>query len=194
MPPITDSSDRRIVRTRRMLKEALISLMEEKDFEDITVQHIAERANINRATFYAHFEDIYALLAYIIKEGFMEVLNKRISDKKLNEEEAAHPRTLIIAVCDFLDELSRQCESKPVCRPCEAFLEANVKEVLREILLQRLKYTIIKEVELQATLLSWTIYGAAWERQARHQTTEPEVFVERVLPFITLMGLPTKAA
>lgn len=176
-----------------MLKESLISLMEEKDFEEITVQDIAERANINRATFYAHFEDIYALLAYIIKEGFMEVLDKRIVSKKLNEDEAAHPRTLIVAVCEFLDELSRQCESKPVCRPCEAFLEANVKEVLREILLQRLKYAVIKELELQTTLLSWAIYGAAWEWQSRHQTIAPEVFVERVLPFIALMGQPAKA-
>ena len=49
--------DPRITRTRKLIREALAALLAEKNFESITVQDIAERATVNRATFYAHFSD-----------------------------------------------------------------------------------------------------------------------------------------
>lgn len=54
--------DRRVRRTRRTLHEALISLVLEKDYEQITVQDILDRADVGRSTFYAHFRDKEALL------------------------------------------------------------------------------------------------------------------------------------
>src|SRR5260221_3050753 len=50
-------ADRRIQRTRRRLSGALIELVEEKRFDDITVQNVIERADVGRATFYTHFRD-----------------------------------------------------------------------------------------------------------------------------------------
>jgi AcrR family transcriptional regulator len=55
-------TDRRIARTRRLLQDALIELMSEKGYEATTVQEIIDRANVGRATFYAHFESKRALL------------------------------------------------------------------------------------------------------------------------------------
>ena len=49
--------DPRVKRTRQLLQQAFMSLMMEGRFRDITVQEIADRATVNRATFYAHFED-----------------------------------------------------------------------------------------------------------------------------------------
>lgn len=49
--------DRRVQRTRKMLEQALLELIEEKGYESITVQQITDRANIGRATFYVHFAD-----------------------------------------------------------------------------------------------------------------------------------------
>lgn len=54
--------DRRIARTRALLQDALISLMAEQGYEQTTVQQIIDRANVGRATFYAHFPDKHALL------------------------------------------------------------------------------------------------------------------------------------
>ena len=54
--------DRRIKRTRQMIRDALISLIKEKGFDSVTVQEIAERADINRSTFYFHYKDKYDLL------------------------------------------------------------------------------------------------------------------------------------
>jgi AcrR family transcriptional regulator len=54
--------DRRSLRTRRTLTEALVSLMVEKRYDTITVQEIIDRANVGRSTFYAHFLDKEDLL------------------------------------------------------------------------------------------------------------------------------------
>lgn len=62
--------DPRITRTRKLIRDALSSLLAEKNFESITVQDIAERATVNRATFYAHFTDKFALLDAMIRDDF----------------------------------------------------------------------------------------------------------------------------
>jgi AcrR family transcriptional regulator len=57
-----NKSDRRTRRTRKLLKEALVALMLERDYGRITVQDIVERANVGRSTFYMHYEDKEDLL------------------------------------------------------------------------------------------------------------------------------------
>lgn len=59
--------DRRIVRTRELLFDALLDLMIEKGYEAITVQDLINKANIGRSTFYAHFQDKDHLLSENIK-------------------------------------------------------------------------------------------------------------------------------
>lgn len=54
--------DRRIQRTRRLLHEALLSLIRERKYETITVQDVLDRADIGRSTFYTHFRDKDELL------------------------------------------------------------------------------------------------------------------------------------
>lgn len=69
--------DLRTKRTRKMILEAFISLVEEKGYEHVTVSDIASQAMINRATFYAHFKDKQDVYDYIFKEAvaqFMIVL------------------------------------------------------------------------------------------------------------------------
>ena len=64
--------DRRIRKTRNILKSSLAELMKEKDFKDITVKDIAERADINRGTFYLHYKDTYDLLEKVEDEIILE--------------------------------------------------------------------------------------------------------------------------
>jgi AcrR family transcriptional regulator len=54
--------DRRVERTQQLLRGALVSLIEEQGFEALTVQDIINRANVGRATFYAHFDNKEDLL------------------------------------------------------------------------------------------------------------------------------------
>jgi AcrR family transcriptional regulator len=54
--------DRRVQRTRQGLQEALVTLILEKGYEAVTIQDVIDRANVGRATFYAHFSDKENLL------------------------------------------------------------------------------------------------------------------------------------
>ena len=54
---MNDKADRRSQRTRRLLSEALVELIREKDYGAITVSDIIQRANVGRSTFYTHYRD-----------------------------------------------------------------------------------------------------------------------------------------
>lgn len=68
--------DRRVVRTRRALGAALVELMEARDFDDISVRQVLERARVGRATFYAHFRNKQDLLLSDA-ERFCEMMEAR---------------------------------------------------------------------------------------------------------------------
>jgi AcrR family transcriptional regulator len=55
--------DRRVARTQKLLRDALHSLIREKDYDSIVVKEILDRANVGRSTFYTHFRDKDELLA-----------------------------------------------------------------------------------------------------------------------------------
>ena len=60
--------DRRVLKSREAIKKAILELMAEKGFDDITIQDIADRANVNRGTIYLHYTDKFDLLDKIIEE------------------------------------------------------------------------------------------------------------------------------
>ncbi|MFC0297254.1 TetR/AcrR family transcriptional regulator [Geobacillus jurassicus] len=60
--------DRRILKSQEAIKKAVVELMAEKPFDDITIQEIADRANVNRGTIYLHYTDKYDLLDKLIEE------------------------------------------------------------------------------------------------------------------------------
>lgn len=68
------AEDKRIVKTRALLRATLQSLMTECSFETITVKQICERADVSRVTFYSHFPDKYALLNNL----YSDFLNKSL--------------------------------------------------------------------------------------------------------------------
>jgi AcrR family transcriptional regulator len=66
--------DRRIERTRRALRDALLALITEKGYDAVTVEDITERANLGRATFYLHYRDKEEVLL----EQFIELARDRV--------------------------------------------------------------------------------------------------------------------
>lgn len=68
------ATDRRILRTRQLLQGALLSLIREKGFEALSVQDIIDRANVGRATFYAHFDNKEDATVAAIDAGSAQML------------------------------------------------------------------------------------------------------------------------
>jgi AcrR family transcriptional regulator len=56
------TSDRRVARTRRTLREALVALIQERGWDGLSVQDVCARADVGRSTFYTHFADLEDLL------------------------------------------------------------------------------------------------------------------------------------
>lgn len=79
-----DPTDPRVQRTRKLLKDALIELAAKSGFDAVTVGDIVRRAKINRATFYRHYQDKYAL----VEEIFQEAMDQMRHDLKPPSESA----------------------------------------------------------------------------------------------------------
>ncbi len=70
---LPENQDLRIVRTRKMLREAMIALAIQKGFANITVNDIVGLAMVNRATFYRHYQDKYDLVESYLDELYTEL-------------------------------------------------------------------------------------------------------------------------
>ncbi len=81
------NQDRRIKYTKLVLKETLITLLKTKSISKITIKELCEQADINRSTFYAHYQDQYDLLKTIEKDFFLEIKNYLKKYQKNNKSE-----------------------------------------------------------------------------------------------------------
>ncbi len=66
----TKRDDRRTQYSKRVIKESLLELLQEKPLNKITVKELCDRADVNRSTFYAYYTDIYELHRKMVKEFF----------------------------------------------------------------------------------------------------------------------------
>ena len=66
-------TDRRSLKTQRILKEALAEMLTEKELRKITVQEVSDKADVHRVTFYKHFYDIYDLYEQLEKDVLSEL-------------------------------------------------------------------------------------------------------------------------
>lgn len=79
-----EKTDLRIIKTKKILFDALLKLMKKKNFEKIKISDICEEALINRSTFYAHFEDKYELLMALFEEQKVSLLEKLEDNENTN--------------------------------------------------------------------------------------------------------------
>ena len=92
--------DRRIRRTKRLLRQALAEIMNEKDFKDITVKEITDRADLNRRTFYFHYTDTYDLRNQI-EDELVEELKEAIAEFQPEQAEFSL-RPMLKKVFDYV--------------------------------------------------------------------------------------------
>ena len=190
-----DKLDPRTKRTRELLLQAFMQLLMTKSFDSVTVQEIADQATVNRATFYAHFSDKYALLDYAFAESFKKALYSKLPpDSKFSP---MNLQLLLQTVCGFLDELHTHCTSS-MGTQFDSLVEQQAKVHLYEFLLGWLREgklaqsTGLHNPELRATVTSWAIYGTAVRWSHSEQKESVEEFARQALPLI-LAGLVVPA-
>lgn len=67
-------NDLRIIKTRKLIRDAFVKLVDIKGFNGITINNIADMAMINRSTFYLHYTDKYDLLQQTMEEAIQNIL------------------------------------------------------------------------------------------------------------------------
>jgi AcrR family transcriptional regulator len=164
-----NEADPRVKRTRKLLVDAFFALLAEKGFQAISVQDIAERSTVNRATFYTHFEDKYALMDWVVRDTFREALARRMGAGA--SFSLANLHLLVVTVCEFLGQFHGHCMGgdRDLIRPS---VEAKVQEELYTFLLGWLEQAapaggpLAVKRETAASLMSWAIFGAGeeWSR------------------------------
>ena len=176
--------DPRIRRTRQLLHQALVNLLETKGFDKISVQDIAEAATVNRVTFYDHYTDKFALFESVVESRFNELLAQR--DVKFDGTCSSALTGIVLAICDYLAGVPGIDSDRQ--RLMEPHLESAVIAVVRRIVLDGLKQHPTDRpvpLEMVATAWSWAIYGAAqeWVRTPNRPPSE-----DIVGPLVTLVS------
>ena len=106
---MSNRNDRRVRKTKQSIRQGLINLMKKKKLSEITVTELTELVDINRATFYHHYRDIYDLFESIENELYDEFehtlnkynLNEQIRGKQTSPARQA-PLPLFLEVFQFL--------------------------------------------------------------------------------------------
>ncbi|MBZ5599925.1 MAG: TetR/AcrR family transcriptional regulator [Acidobacteriia bacterium] len=99
-PKAVKKTDRRVRRTRDALGDALVELMHEKPFAQITVQHVLDRAGVSRSTFYTHYRDKDDLFLSDV-EDFLEQMASLLSRRGEVSNRIAPVRELFAHVADW---------------------------------------------------------------------------------------------
>src|ERR1700679_961517 len=151
-----EATDPRILRSRQMLMEALARLLGRKEFDDISVQEIADEATLNRATFYLHYTDKNALLQAMTGARFRELIARR--GLSFSNCDGAL-RAIALGVCDYLAETTG-CPSQLTKMPLEGSIIPVVEDMFREGSANHVAAPGA-DPELVATAAAWAIFGAA---------------------------------
>jgi AcrR family transcriptional regulator len=179
-----EATDPRILRSRRMLMESLVRLLTKKEFDDISIQEIADEATLNRATFYLHYSDKNALLQAMTAFRFRDLIARR--GLSFTDCDGAL-RAIALGICDYLAETTG-CPSQLAKMP----LEGSVIPVVEGMFLEGAAHHEVApgvDPALLATTAAWAVFGAArrWlqtpdripaeEMAAKIETTVKPIFL-----------------
>ncbi|KAF9132514.1 hypothetical protein BGX30_012635 [Mortierella sp. GBA39] len=189
------NTDRRIVRTRLVIRDALTELIEEKGFEAVSVKDITTRANINRGTFYLHYRDKFDLLeqseAEVI-EGIIAIITKATSEDLETYRETGISVSLIVTVFEYIEE--HAAFLKAILGPKgDVSFQSQLKAMFRKNLLEKNLSPLIRKENLQVPAEYFLSYVSSahlgiiqqWLMSGRQETPAE---MARILSLLTRIG------
>ncbi|TBL71610.1 TetR family transcriptional regulator [Paenibacillus thalictri] len=192
-----NQNDPRVKRTRQLLIQSFMELLEhKKNIYSISVQDITDRATVNRATFYAHFEDKYAFLECWMKEKFQRKLAETLPNSSISNMSSL--RTLILTIFEFLALTRQYMIRTPENSQYEPLFEIAMQKELYQLLLKWLieesNGSVSRElVESTALVISWGILGTAVQWSRNPQNRRAEDMVRDVLVIVAAGLAPVMA-
>ncbi|MFC5602671.1 TetR/AcrR family transcriptional regulator [Sporosarcina koreensis] len=138
--------DPRVIRTKAMFEEALLELMEEKDYQKITVMEISERSTLNRATFYLHYYDKDELLEQML-DAALHNLRSSVQVKDIEfKYDSDNPHPIFIRLFTMMIEQNRFYRIMLVQEKVPYFTES-VREIIETLVERGTQYMIEDKIE-----------------------------------------------
>lgn len=189
-------ADPRVKRTRQLLYQALMELWQEKGLRAITVQDLTERATINRATFYAHFQDKFDLLESFLRDVFRQRVAHHLPAGASWSLDNLH--RLVLTVFEFFAEMNQHCSPKD--QEFEALFDMTLQSEVAGMLLSWFRDPAFPggppgvPAEILANTWTSAVFGVAsqWSRGPR-STTAPEM-VTHVMLVLTASLRPASSS
>ena len=183
---MVNQEDPRVLRTRQLIRAAFRDLLRRKGFEAITIKDIAQAATINRATFYAHFEDKYALLDEVTEQAFQAMIPQQVANAQEFTEEICDQ--LILLTHQYIVDFYRNCltDSNPLATLIDDKIKKMLQHTLASIFLKRDRQqgTQGQSIQIMAAMTGAAIYGAAFYWFTVEKTEHADGLVDVVRPYV----------
>ncbi|MCE3199598.1 TetR/AcrR family transcriptional regulator C-terminal domain-containing protein [Paenibacillus sonchi] len=159
----TPRTDPRVVRTRELLKDAVVELMEEMNVQKISVNRIAERAKINRVTFYLHYKDIPDMLEKMADEMVEDITRVVNSNDAGNSEPGEHEDWPVLEnLLKYIAENARFYKTVLTSRRSSIFSD-RLFNLIADMIAARVEKRVgaadTSQVSIQKDVATW--YGSA---------------------------------
>ena len=136
----SEKLDKRVEKTRNSIISAFKKMIIEKDFKDITIKELAERANINRKTFYLHFESIEEIL-FEVSISLSDLIFESLNDSGFFNPECYDINILVNCIDRIINdnyELTRKIVSSDSYR----FFSKNIRDLVKDSFIRKVRAKI----------------------------------------------------
>lgn len=150
--------DPRVIRTRQLIKDAFIDLLQEMDINKITVNSIAERATVNRVTFYLHYRDIQDMMekmALEMGEKLGQIMRDSTAYKSIEETDSVK----LLNLLEHIAENAKFYKVVLASTKTPIFTEQLLKIITETITKRREVDSLHIKTDIQKDIIIW--YGSS---------------------------------
>ncbi|HHY27975.1 MAG TPA: TetR/AcrR family transcriptional regulator [Desulfitobacterium dehalogenans] len=189
------NEDRRIIRTKEAIRNALVALIEEKGFDALSVKDITAKANINRGTFYLHYKDKFDLLDKTLEEVTKDMENIILKITTLSTADFVDtriPLTIVVRLFEYFNDNASLMQAILATKGNYA-LQTQIKKLMWSNVFEKNYVTLIKKEKLLVPSEYLVSYIASahfgviqeWLDRGRRETPEE---MAKILVNITFHG------
>ncbi len=196
----TPKLDPRIRRTRKLIEDAFIDLYRTKPMKHITVGEITAAAGINRATFYKHYQDKFALFDAIVQQAFEAHLSHHVQPDAPLDEETFH--SLVYGTLLFIQQW--RAGRSLIAEETEQIIETRVQHTVFDRIMHWIEPNYLKGpceagTDVAATAVSWAVFGVAIQLSKQKEALPVDAVASELVKMLagglwtTLVGYYAKA-
>ena len=181
--------DRRIQKTRTAMKEALLTLMEEKDFPKITITDIVSVSNINRGTFYKHYESKEELFNDLINDVLRDLILSY--EKPFENTNHFHVKNLTSSAIHIFEHAKRHSRFYKILFTTSTFpdLDKKIIQIFRTMAIQDLlasnNHIEAPDPQILADFSAYGLYGLLAEWVKGGFVHSPEYMAGQLLKILS---------